>query len=185
MASSDTKAESKTGLRDQGVYLLTATIDTESVKPVIEWILEENAKVGDDRKERLQLIVNSPGGHVTACFGLIDIMAGSPIPIDTLGLGCIASCGLTIFLYGERRVITPNTYILAHQYSSGAWGKHHELVADRKSQDWLHDRLVRIYMERTGLSRKKVESHLMRESDTHIDAEEAVKLGVAHKIKLR
>lgn len=181
--SSKDEGSSSSSLRDHGIYLLAADIDESSVPPVIEWILEENLKA-KKRQKRLQLIVSSRGGYVTDCFSLIDAMAGSAIPIDTLGLGCIASCGLTIFLHGEKRAVTPNTYVLSHQFSGGNYGKHHELLAGRKGEDWMSERLTTIYAARTGLSPKEVRKQLLCESDVHIDAEEALKLGIATEIRL-
>ena len=71
---------------------------------------------------------------VPSCFALIDIMKGSRIPIHTVGLGVIASCGLLLFITGEKgkRTLTPNTSILSHQYSWGSYGKEHELFAQVK-----------------------------------------------------
>ncbi len=178
----DSKSDDKsTSLRDNGVYFLSDEITASSVKPAIEWILEENYR---KRHKRLTLIVASPGGGVWAGFSLCDVMAGSDIPIDTLGLGCIASMGLTIFLFGDKRTITPNTYILSHQYSWWADGKHHELVASRKSQDWMGDRMLTIYAGRTGLTKDRVKEVLMGPSDTHLTAAQAVEYGIAHEIKL-
>lgn len=180
-SSLDTPAKpEKPSLRDSGTYLFAADVNTESVKPCIEWILEEGIR---QTHKELNLIVCSRGGYVTDCFALIDIMEGSLIPVNTLGLGCIASCGLTIFLFGRKRVLTSNTYILAHQYSGFAVGKHHELLAERKSEDWMQDRLIAIYAKRTGLSRKQVEKHLMGPSDSHLTAKEALKLGICDEIR--
>ena len=46
-------------------------------------------------------------------FALIDTMKGSAIPIKTVGLGLIASCGIPTFMSGTkgRRIITSNTSI--------------------------------------------------------------------------
>lgn len=124
------------------------------------------------------------GGSVISCFALIDIISGSRIPINTVGIGCIASCGLTIFLYGKNRILTPNTFILSHQFSAFSMGKYHELVTDRKSQDWMHDRLVDIYTKKTKLNKKQVQEKLMNESDNFITAQEALKYGICDEIKM-
>ena len=174
------KSADKPSLKDSGTYIFSGFVDETTVKPCIEWILEACL---EKKHKELTLIVSSNGGYVTDCFALIDIMEGSSIPINTLGLGSIASCGLTIFLYGEHRVLTKNTFLLSHQYSGWAQGKHHELLAERKSQDWMNDRLLSIYSRRTGLSRKQVEKHLMGPSDMHLSAKEALKLGICHEIR--
>ena len=167
--------------QETGIFYLSGAIDESTIKPVIEWILSENAR---KEHKKLTLIITSPGGYLYDCFALLDIMEGSKIPIDTVGLGCIASCGFVIFLYGKNRILTPNTFVLSHQYSGGAFGKHHELVAERKSQDWMHGRLVKIYAKKTGLSAKKVEEILLPKSDVILTSEEALKLGVCDEVRL-
>ena len=113
-------------------YLLMDDISLTTVKPVVEWIFEAN--FAEERPDLLNLIICSPGGDLNAAFALIDTMRGSAIPIRTIGLGQIASAGLMIFIAGDKgkRILTPNTSILSHQYSWGAFGKEHELFATVK-----------------------------------------------------
>merc|ERR1711991_246857 len=101
----------------------------ESCRECIKWIMNHN--LSDNRLPQLTLIINSPGGDVHAAFALIDTMKASTIPIKTVGLGLIASCGFLIFIAGKKgsRILTPNTSILSHQYSWGSAGKEHELYA--------------------------------------------------------
>ena len=119
-------------LYKSGLYLLMDVITAESCKDAIEFILKQNAE--KKKQKRLQFMICSPGGDVPSCFALIDIMKGSRIPIHTVGLGVIASCGLLLFITGEKgkRTLTPNTSILSHQYSWGSYGKEHELFAQVK-----------------------------------------------------
>ena len=51
-----------------------ADINSETVKPVIEWILKNNFTTS--QFDRLTLIINSGGGSVTDAFALIDTMKG-------------------------------------------------------------------------------------------------------------
>jgi ATP-dependent Clp protease, protease subunit len=68
-------------------------------------------------------------------------------PIRTIGLGQIASAGLLIFASGSKgqRILTPNTSILSHQYSWGAFGKEHELFATVKEFDLTTKRMIAHY----------------------------------------
>lgn len=168
-------------LADNGIKYLCADITGESCKTIIEWIIEENIK---DRFDRLTLIISSYGGEVYASFALIDAMRGSSIPVDTIGLGYIASAALTIFINGDRRILTKNTYILAHQYSGGNYGKYHELVASRKEEDWLGEKFVDMYVANSRLNREQVKKILMRPSDSFLTALEALKYGLADEIKM-
>ena len=119
-------------LADIGMYVLMGEINAETVKPVIEWILHENF-VNKKRRKELLLMICSEGGAVQDAFALIDVMRSSLIPVKTVGLGMIASSGLLIFLAGSagRRVLTPNTSILSHQFSWYNEGKVHEFFSVR------------------------------------------------------
>ena len=101
-------------------FLMMEEISLQSCKTAVEWIFEAN--FAEERPELLNLIVTSPGGDLNAAFALIDVMRGSAIPVRTIGLGQIASAGLMIFIAGDKgkRILTPNTSILSHQYSWGA-----------------------------------------------------------------
>ena len=63
-------ATEEISLEKNGVFLLMGAIDTEIVKPAIEWIIK--ASLMDEPFEYLTLIINSPGGSLTDAFALID-----------------------------------------------------------------------------------------------------------------
>jgi ATP-dependent Clp protease protease subunit len=177
------KSSAKSGksLSDAGIKYFCSDITGSSCQSVIEWILEENLKA---RHERLILIISSYGGEVYASFALIDAMVGSKIPVDTIGLGYIASAGLGIFIYGSKRILTNNTYIVAHQWSAGKYGKQHELIAGRKEEDWLKEKSIDMYTARSKLTREQVEKMLLGPSDTFLTAKEALEYGLADEIRL-
>lgn len=164
------------------IFLLSDEITNESVSPVIKFILERNLMPGRKKPKELKLIINSPGGDMYAAFSLIDTIKGSPIPVTTYGLGQIASAGLLIFMSGSRRLITPNTSILSHQYSGYKEGKHHDLYSWRTEEDLSIQRLINHYVKCTGLSEKVVKELLLTESDKWLSAEEAVQFKLADEI---
>jgi ATP-dependent Clp protease protease subunit len=182
------KTESKTelpSLQDHFTYLFMDEFKPATVRPVIEWILRCNFMTDKQRPEQLQLIINSPGGCLNSAFGLIDVMKGSAIPVHTLGIGQISSCGILTFMSGEKghRVLTPNTSILSHQYSWGSHGKEHELLARVREFELTSARMMALYKHCTGLTETKIREVLLPARDVWLTAEEAVELGVADKIK--
>jgi ATP-dependent Clp protease protease subunit len=165
-------------LQDAGMCVFMGDVDHDTVKPIIEWILVENHVVKKKKKELL-LMICSPGGDMEAAFALIDVMRSSSIPIKTVGLGQVASCGLMIFLSGTagRRILTPNTSILSHQYSWGSEGKHHELFAMTKEFGLAQHRMIELYKETTGLDETAIRERLLPSSDVWLSAQEALALG--------
>jgi ATP-dependent Clp protease protease subunit len=165
-------------LQESGMYVFMDEVNAETIKPVVEWILFAN-HVAKRKKKELLLMICSDGGSVEHAFALIDVMRSSSIPIKTVGLGTIASSGLLIFLSGSRgrRILTPNTSILSHQYSAYSEGKHHELFSITKEFNLVNERMVEHYKETTGLDEATIKSQLLPSSDVWLSAEEAMSMG--------
>jgi ATP-dependent Clp protease protease subunit len=162
-------------LQHNGIYVLMDEISSESIKPVIEWLLYENHVVSSKKRELL-LMVSSSGGDLASAFALIDTMNSSSIPIKTVGLGQIASCGLLIFMNGHRgrRILTPNTSIMSHQFSWYNEGKLHELFATIREYELTHQRMIEHYRRCTGLSDEKIREVLLPAQDRWLSAQEAL-----------
>ena len=170
-------------LYKSGIYLFMDTVNAETCKEAIEFVLKQN--IEKKKQKRLQFMICSPGGAMPDCFALIDIMKGSRIPIHTVGLGCIASCGLLLFITGEKghRTLTPNTSILSHQFSWGSWGKEHELFAQVKEFELSTQRMIEHYKKCTGLDEENIRKFLLPPEDRWLSAKEAKKLGICDKVK--
>jgi ATP-dependent Clp protease protease subunit len=169
----------------RGHHVFMGDVTQETMKPLIDWIIAENFN-REKKKKELTLGICSPGGDLNACFALVDVMKGSKIPIRTIGMGMIASCGLVMFISGTkgRRILTPNTSILSHQYSWGTYGKEHELFAVVKEYDLTTQRMIAHYRKCTGLSEKDIRKYLLPPHDVWLSAKEAKKLGLCDKITL-
>jgi len=171
------------GLKDYGIIYLSGILDDSASEDVCKEIIEYNVT---GKVDHIQLIINCPGGQTSAGFAIIDIMEWSKLPVYTTGIGMIASMGLLLFMTGKkgRRVITPRTSILSHRYSAMTIGNHSQLLAGRKEQDLAHDRIVEHYMNYSNINSKKgLEEYLLRDVDTWLSADEAVKYGIADIIE--
>ena len=89
-----------------------------------------------------------------------------------------------LFLSGHkgRRVLTPNTSILSHQYSDYGEGKHHELFALQKEYNLVQKRMLQHYKECTGLDDATILTKLLPASDIYLSAEEALDLHICDYI---
>jgi ATP-dependent Clp protease protease subunit len=166
-------------LQDEGMFVLMGEVTAESIKPVIEWILYENFVI-KKRKKELLLMICSEGGDTAAAFALIDVMRGSAIPVKTVGLGMIASAGLMIFIAGTpgRRILTPNTSIMSHQFSWYNEGKAHELFATMKEFELTQARMLAHYQACTGLTAEQVRTSLLPPQDVWLSAQDALTLHI-------
>ena len=170
-------------LQDNGMCLLMGPITDDTVRPVIEWIMHESV-VRKKRQRELLLMICSEGGDMAAAFALIDVMRSSSVPIKTVGLGQIASAGLMVFIAGapKRRVLTPNTSILSHQFAWGTSGKVHELFATMREFELTHQRMIDLYRECTGLDDDEIRRVLLPPQDVYLSAQEALAHGICDHV---
>lgn len=173
------KEKKENGLDDYGIIYMSGAINSGMAETVCKQIIEYNIK---GEVNQIQMVINSPGGSCPAGFSIIDIMEWSRIPIYTTGIGMIASMGLLIFMTGEkgRRVITPRTSILSHRFSAFNYGNHSQLIAGRKEEDLEHERIINHYLAYSSIKdRAELESYLLRDVDTWLTPDEALKHGLA------
>ena len=170
-------------LVSKGITIFMGDVTETTMIPLVEWILASN--LSNKPHKELTLGICSPGGDLNTCFALIDVMKGSRIPIKTIGMGMIASCGLLMFISGTKgkRILTPNTSILSHQYSWGSYGKEHELFATVKEFELTTKRMITHYKKCTGLTEKLIREKLLPPHDVWLDANQAKKLGICDNIQ--
>jgi len=181
--SKEKKENVQPSVEECGIYLLMDEITDSTCKDVISFIISKN--LTKPYPKYLQIVINSGGGDLQAAFALIDTMKGSAIPVRTVGLGCVASAAVLIFISGEKgkRVLTPNTSILSHQFSWGTYGKEHELIATTREYELTTERMLKHYKKCTGLTEKKIREHLLPPQDVWLSATQAKKLGICDSIK--
>ena len=140
--NSEESTADKELLLKRGISIFMGDVKSETISPIVDWILAAN--LSKKPHKELTLGICSPGGDLYACFARIDVMKGSSIPIKTIGMGMIASCGLLMFISGTKgkRILTPNTSILSHQYTWGSYGKEHELFATVKEFELTTERMI-------------------------------------------
>ena len=170
-------------LKDYGIIYISGEINNSKSEDVCKEIIELNIK---QKVEHIQIIINSAGGITNAGFAIVDIIEWSKIPVFTTGIGIIASMGLIIFMTGEkgRRVITPRTTILSHKFSWSKSGSYSQLLASRKAEDMEYKKVVDHYLKYTKIkSQRELEKILLKDTDTWLSPEEAVKYGIADYIE--
>lgn len=175
--------ENKSNINENGIIFLSGSVDQSNAESVCKEIIEYNLA---RKVDRIQMIINSPGGSCADGFAIIDLMEWSQIPIYTIGLGMVASMGLLILMAGDKghRVVTPNTSLLSHRFLSMSWGNHSQLIANRKIEDQLHDRIVKHYLHHSTVpDRAALEQSILGNVDYWMNPEEALKFGLIDTIE--
>jgi ATP-dependent Clp protease protease subunit len=136
----------------------------------------------EDPKKDIYLYVNSPGGSVTAGLSIIDTMHHIKPDVATVCVGMAASMGSLILSQGAKgkRFSLPNSEIMIHQPSGGAYGQASDIDITAKHILKTRDRLNKMLAKATGQKLAKIEQDVDR--DFFMDAEEALAYGIVDQV---
>jgi ATP-dependent Clp endopeptidase proteolytic subunit ClpP len=129
----------------------------------------------------INLYINSDGGDVHSALSVFDTIKRNPTHIKTIISGNASSAATIISLAGHSRVISPNSYMLIHNISSGFWGKMHEFEDEMKNMSKLTSNLKKIYKENTNITKTQLDTLLKK--DLLLDAKTCVKYGLVETIE--
>ena len=130
----------------------------------------------------IRLYIDSFGGAVYQCFGLLGVMEKSSTPIHTIVTGAAMSCGFMILIHGHKRFGYEHSTPLYHQVSSGFMGKVQDLEEKLVETKRLQQKIEDMTHSLTKISRKKLKEVLKNKTDWYMTAEEALSLGVIDEI---
>src|SRR5258708_16427187 len=108
----------------------------------------------DDPKTDIQFYINSPGGSVSAGFGIIDTMKFLRCDVATTCIGMAASMGACLLAAGTKgkRFVLPNAQVMLHQPLIGGvmQGPATDLGIEAAHMIRLRDRLYKLIADFTG-----------------------------------
>ncbi|MGM1047979.1 MAG: ATP-dependent Clp endopeptidase proteolytic subunit ClpP [Bacillota bacterium] len=136
----------------------------------------------EDPEKDIHMYINSPGGSVSAGFGIFDTMQHIKPQVQTICTGLAASWGSMLLLAGAKgkRFALPNSEIMIHQPHGGAQGQATDIAISAKRILKIREKIVQITAERTGQSIEKIERDMDR--DYFMSADEAVEYGIIDKV---
>ena len=130
----------------------------------------------------IKIYIDSYGGQVYQCFGLIGVMERSQTPIHTVVTGAAMSCGFIILINGHRRYAYRHATPLYHQVSSGFFGKVKDLEEKLEETKRLQDKIEEMTLRLTKISKKKLSEILKKKVDWFMTADIALELGVIDEV---
>jgi ATP-dependent Clp protease, protease subunit len=165
-------------LRERIVFLGTA-LDETVANLIIAQLLHLE---GEDPDKPINLYINSPGGDMTALFGVYDAMQFLGPPIHTVCVGQAASAAAVLLAAGEpgHRAALPNARVLIHQPHGGAQGQSSDMEIAVREMVIMRERMIDILVERTDQTRKRIAADIDR--DYILRGEDAVKYGLVDEI---
>ena len=133
--------------------------------------------------EDITMVINSPGGSVTAGMAIYDTMSGISCDVSTVCLGMAASMGAFLLAAGTKgkRYATPNSEVMIHQVMGGASGQAVDVqIAARRigqKKDNLNDLLAAF----TGQPLERIQIDTDR--DYFMTTQEALEYGMIDGVK--
>lgn len=147
-------------------------------------ILSKEYKVWDleYKPAPIKLRIDSYGGAVYQCFGLLSVIKKCNTPVHTIVTGCAMSCGFITLVCGHRRYAYDKSTILIHSISAGNYGK----VADLEDELAEVQRIERVadqfILENTKITRKILDSIKKEKKEWFLSPKEAQKYGIIDEI---
>ena len=90
--------------------------------------------------------INSNGGDIFTAIQLMKAISDSPATVVASVEGMCMSAATFIFLVADICEIAEHSHFMFHNYSSGNWGKGHELLAVTQADDrWARNLMKKTY----------------------------------------
>ena len=130
----------------------------------------------------INIYIDSYGGMIYQCFGLISVMEDSETPVHTHVTGSAKSAGFLILIHGHKRFAYEHSTPLYHQMSGGFYGTVKDAEVKVEEYKRLQKKIEEITIKKTNITKKKLKEILNTKTDWYMDSEEALKLGVIDEI---
>lgn len=96
-------------------------------------------------RDTVYIHLNSPGGQLDSTVQIIAAMKECRGQVITVADGIVASAATLIFLAGDGFIVNPHCLMMLHNYSGGAFGKGHEMVAQISADERWFNRIAADY----------------------------------------
>lgn len=135
-----------------------------------------------DPDKDICIYINSPGGSVSAGFGIYDTIRKLKCDVSTVCVGMAASMGAFLLAAGTKgkRYALENSQIMIHQVLGGASGQASDILIESQHMQRVKNRLNEILAQNTG--------HTLEETEKATDrnywmfAEDALEYGIIDQI---
>ncbi len=167
-------------LKEQRVIHLSGPID-ESAHPYLSKLIYY--LVDMDKKKPINIVINTIGGSVTDGLAVYDMLVATArnTPIHMIATGTCMSMGMILMQAATDRMATKNCVLMMHELSSANIGTVKRTRDNQDQAERLQGVLDEIIMDRSGLTRKRLDK-LIDRKDAYLDADEALENGLIDHI---
>lgn len=153
------------------------TIDHEKI--ILQWN-RDDAGIPVEERKPIKLFIFSPGGSVSVEQSFIDVLLSSRTPVIGVNMGMADSAAFDIYLACTYRYTLPHSEFLIHKGSASMGGTYGQLESGMENYRQQIDRLGDFVVSRTNIPKSLFDANYGKE--WYLNADEAIKYGIAHKI---
>lgn len=164
-------------LRKQRILVIYGPINNTIASLIVQRLLTLDLA----SNEPIKLLISSDGGNDYDMWAIIDAMNWVKSPVNTYGIGLVASAGATIFVAGSKRFLFPHTQIMLHEgQASGEKGRTADHITFAKQYALESKIFIDFLCKVTGKKEDTITNAL--KTDKWFTAETAIKFGIADEI---
>lgn len=166
-------------LLKERIVFVGQTIDDPLADVVIAQILFLQY---ENKNQKIDIYLNSPGGSVTAGLAIYDVMQFVRCPVATYCVGQAASMGAVLLAAGTKgmRYSLPSSRIMIHQPWGGAQGTAADMERQVNEILRLKEILYDILVRHTGQPRERIVKDADR--DFFMSAQQAKEYGLIDEV---
>ena len=180
-------APAEPDLRVIGLY---SSVEDEKIAELTQALLylnEMNRLLPEGKEKKpVEFYINTYGGSADDMFAMYDVMKQvmEETEIHTIGVGKVMSAGTLLLAAGTKgkRKIGRNCRVMIHNVAAGNFGNLPNLTNELEAIQRLQEDYISAMVENTKFTRKKLEKLLNEKVNIYLDADEAVKYGLADEI---
>ena len=168
-----------TGLLHGRMVVLGSEIDDALANRVCSQLM---LLASEDPKRDITLLINSPGGSITAGLAVYDTMRFIPNDVATLVMGSAYSMAQALLCTGTagKRYSLPNARIMMHQPSGGIGGTAADIAIQAENLAHTKKTMLRILSEHSGQPEETIAEDQRR--DRWFTAQEAKEYGFVDRV---
>ena len=145
--------------------------------------IDKDLDIPVEEREPIKILIDSPGGYLSAAFAIISAIEASETPIYTYNMGCAYSAGFFIFIAGHKRFSYSLASFLYHQGSTGGGDGSIDAHKFRNYADFYSKQLLILKEHTLKYSNLTEEQYKNIEKDDYwLSAEEAQAIGIVDSI---
>ena len=168
-----------TRLMTERVILLFEQVNDDLAASIISQLLYLESV---DPNADIQMYICSPGGSVSAGFGIYDTMRHIKCDVSTICVGMAASMGAFLLAGGTKgkRYALSNSQVMIHQPLGGAGGQVTDMAIEVRHGQAVKSRLNKILARNTGHTVEEIE--IATDRNNWMFPEEALEFGIIDHI---